>query len=104
MIQARDETHDFQGARTASAGDAMHLRSAHLSHLLKERLLLLMPTRGVYNDEVMAGLLELIHTLAGNHCSVRLCVGPIEGYLHLCSILLELVKGTCTALKPLYTS
>lgn len=82
----------------------MHLGCAHLSHLLKERLFLLMPPRGVYNDEVMAGLLEFIYTLAGNHCRVRLCVGPIEGYLHFRRILLELVEGTCTAPKPLYAS
>ena len=70
-------------------------RWAHLSHLLKQRLFLLMPPGGVHNDEVMAGLLELIHALGCYHRWVCLCVGPVEGYLHLCGILLQLVKGAC---------
>lgn len=76
-------------------GNCGSVKTADLSHFLKQRFFLLMPPRGINNDKVMAGLLELVYTLARNHCWVRLCVGPVEGYLHFCGVLLELVKGTC---------
>jgi hypothetical protein len=54
-----------------------------------------MPPRGIHNYEIMVGLLELLHTLGSNHCWICLCVGPVEGDLHLRGILLELIKCTC---------
>ena len=44
----------------------------HLQHLLKQRILLLMPSRGIHNDDLKALILELVHTIRGNNHRVGL--------------------------------
>ena len=68
----------------------------HLTHLLKELLLLLVPTAGVHNDEVLLFRAKLFDALLRYRGWVRLCVASVERDLGLCCVLFELVKGTFT--------
>jgi hypothetical protein len=68
----------------------------HLLHLIEEIILLLVSTRGIHNDHLEALLLKLVHTLNCNLNWVSLSVGPKEWDPHLRSILLQLVKCTCS--------
>ena len=67
----------------------------YLSHLLKQFLLLFVPTTGIHNDEILLLCFELFHTLLGDDGRVCLGVAAIKRNLGFCCILLQLIKGTC---------
>mmetsp|Transcript_56921 Transcript_56921/g.123161 ORF Transcript_56921/g.123161 Transcript_56921/m.123161 type:complete len:250 (+) Transcript_56921:918-1667(+) len=71
-----------------------HLR--HLLHLVEERLLLLVSTRRIYNDEIVLLFLEELNSLLGNLHGIRLIVVPVEGNADLGRILPELIEGAST--------
>mmetsp|Transcript_97233 Transcript_97233/g.299765 ORF Transcript_97233/g.299765 Transcript_97233/m.299765 type:complete len:322 (-) Transcript_97233:267-1232(-) len=66
-----------------------------LLHLIEQRRFLLVPPRGVHDDEVVLLLLEELHALLRYLDGVCLVVVPVEGYADLGGVLPQLVKGTC---------
>lgn len=70
--------------------------SPHLSHLLKQRLLLLVPSTGIHNDEIPPLLAEALDSLLRNNGRVALLITPVEWDLGLGGVLLQLVKGSCS--------
>jgi hypothetical protein len=68
----------------------------NLLHLIEELCLLLMPSRGIHDNDLHAFFFELGHTFLSDRNGVSLDVATIEGNSYLRCVLLELVKGTCS--------
>ena len=77
---------------------------SHLSHLFKQLLLLFVATTGIHYDEILLLCFELLHALLRYGGWICLCVGPVEWYLRLCGVLLQLVESTCITECPVYLS
>ena len=68
----------------------------NLLHLVEEGGLLLVATRGIYDNQVILLSTKLADSLAGNGDGIALGEASVEAYLGLSSVLLELVLGTST--------
>mmetsp|Transcript_14949 Transcript_14949/g.28940 ORF Transcript_14949/g.28940 Transcript_14949/m.28940 type:complete len:251 (-) Transcript_14949:88-840(-) len=66
------------------------------SHLLKQRVLLLVATRGIHDNQVVLFLPEALDASRSNSSRVGLRVTSVERDAGLCTVLLELVEGTRT--------
>jgi hypothetical protein len=71
-------------------------RLANLHHLLEQLRLLLMPPRGIDDDDLEPFLLKFRHTLAGDGDGIRLSVRAEVGYFGFGCGLSGLVEGTST--------
>lgn len=67
-----------------------------LLHLVEEGSLLLVAARGVDDDNVVAGLLELLHALRRDLDGVALRVRAVEGDLGARRVLRELIERAGT--------
>ena len=94
--KTRIERLSEKGGMRAEGKGWTHDGSGNLSHLFKERFLLLVTTTRVDDDDLKAVPLELLDSVVGDLDGIGLCVASVEGHLDLGGVLFELIKGSGT--------